>query len=472
MDSSFDRTVLTRLPLAEAVLTLMRWMLDHTLLNSTYDDHRGRCHTRVLTFPAFVQLLFDCLTHPWVSARAALVKARDEKRLPVSLKAFYNKLKNTPVAVSLGLFRQAAARLHAVTPDYRPGCPASLQPLTTLLMDGKVVKHVCRRLKALRRDRGTACKLLGPRSLVLANRWTGQVHDLEADLDGEANEVKYATALLQRLKQTVRGAWLVVADRAFGIFQVCQAIRQAPDGHFLLRKHGQTTFVADPERPALSSTDRFGRPVVQRWGWIVRGKETAGQDRPQIAVRQITVQRQRESLVLLCSLLDADAYPVEDLLDTYLARWDIEGIFQKVTEVFHLRSLFSSSPQGMLLQLVLTLLMYNVVQSVQQTIAQEHDVTPQQLSTAVLFRDIQEELVTLTRLLNEEAVVAQVVVFASAAEVRAYVHGLLKPCWCERWKKANYRPRDPSKPVVPKPTRIRQRKGHDSVQRILQRCRE
>jgi hypothetical protein len=290
MDGSFERTVLARLPLAEAVLTLMRWILYSSLLSSTYENYRGRCHDRLLTFPTFVHLLLDCLSHPCASARALLVKAKDNAQLPVSLKAFYDKLKNTPVAVSLGLFRAAAQRLRAVLPDYRPGCPVSLQRMTTLLMDGKVVKHVCRRLKQLRLARTTACKLLGPRTLVLAEHWSGLLYDLVADLDGEVNEVKYVAQLLQRVAVTVTGPWLIVGDRAFGIFQVCKDILDK-HGHFLLRQHGVTRFFADPDRPVVRSIDRFGRPVVQQWGWIVRGKETKTKPQEEIYVRQITVQR-------------------------------------------------------------------------------------------------------------------------------------------------------------------------------------
>jgi Transposase DDE domain len=299
---------------------------------------------------------------------------------------------------------------------------------------------------------------------VLADRWSGLLHDRVADLDGEVNEVKYAAALVRRVPGTVPGPWLIVGDRAFGIFGVCQDIRDQ-GGHFLLRRHGMTRFVPDPGRPAVHSTDRFGRPVLQQWGWLVRGK--GGRER--IAVRQITVQRSGGALVLLSDLLEPDRYPVDDLLETYLARWDIEGAFQAVTEVFHLRTLFSSSPRGMLAQLALCFLMYNVVHLVKGLIARARGRAERSISTTMLFRDIQEELISLKRMLPAERVVARTREFRAAEELRAHVEALLRPCWCDRWKKANDRPRDPAKPPTAKPVTIRQRKGHDSVQRILER---
>ena len=39
----------------------------------------------------------------------------------------------------------------------------------------------------------------------------------------------------------------------------------------------------------------------------------------------------------MTDLLDEQAYPAEDLLAVYLKRWEIERVFQKITEVFELR---------------------------------------------------------------------------------------------------------------------------------------
>ena len=38
-------------------------------------------------------------------------------------------------------------------------------------------------------------------------------------------------------------------------------------------------------------------------------------------------------VAIVTDLLDANAYPAEDLLTHYLSRWGIEQIFQKVTKI-------------------------------------------------------------------------------------------------------------------------------------------
>ena len=126
-------------------------------------------------------------------------------------------------------------------------------------------------------------------------------------------------------------------------------------------------------------------------------------------------------------------------------------MFQQVTEVFHLRHLISTQPRGMLFQLVLAMLMHNVVQVVKKVIVQEHGREEKRVSTEMLFRDVQEEIQGLARLVPVAAVVGLIADYATPAAVWQRLRELLGGCWCQRWQKANYRPRDPSKPAKAKP---------------------
>ncbi len=50
-----------------------------------------------------------------------------------------------------------------------------------------------------------------------------------------------------------------------------------------------------------------------------------------------------EPVILITDLLDPDKYPAEDLLTTYRARWGIESVFHKITDVFHLNCTFQEN---------------------------------------------------------------------------------------------------------------------------------
>jgi hypothetical protein len=47
----FDRAVLSRLPLAEAILSLWSWVSDDDHLADLYERHRGGCYEKKITFP-------------------------------------------------------------------------------------------------------------------------------------------------------------------------------------------------------------------------------------------------------------------------------------------------------------------------------------------------------------------------------------------------------------------------------------
>ena len=61
MQAEFAREVLGRLPLAEAVLTLWRWVADPLFLLSLFVRHRGAGYEKVISFGVLVQLIADAL---------------------------------------------------------------------------------------------------------------------------------------------------------------------------------------------------------------------------------------------------------------------------------------------------------------------------------------------------------------------------------------------------------------------------
>lgn len=466
MEGTFDIDVLAKLPLAESALTLLRWMLPSDGIEKVFEDNRGRAYTKEITFGNFVTILGDCLTGPWKSARAGLLAAVDEEQLGVSTRAFYSKLAGMPVEVGTALLRYGFERTEQVLPKKWEERPKSLNAYQVLLLDGKTIKHVPRRGRALQWSNDIGCKLLGGKSLVLCNRWTKLVVDLEPNLDGEVNELTLVSGLFDRVGHTFTEPFLIVGDRGFGIFEVCRQI-QAANGDFMLRKHGQTKFVADPNQQVKNSKDRFGREVTETIGWIVRGKKVKSRPQESIPVRMITVKRDNQDLVFITSLVDSKRFPVDDVLDAYLDRWDIENVFQQVTQVFNLKELFSTSPKGMMFQQVYCFLIYNAIHVVKSIIAHHKERPVQSLSSEMLFRSIREQLIAANQLIANQKLEGLIPEFKDVHTIREFLVGRLADCWSVGWPKANWKPRDPSKPTKPKPIKVKQTKSHDSVHRIL-----
>jgi hypothetical protein len=95
----FAREALARMPLAEAVLQVWRWIASDERVELLFERHRGRCRTGKIGFPLMVHLIADALTAHGGSARRSFEKAIEGKELEASIVAAYGKLRRLPIEV-------------------------------------------------------------------------------------------------------------------------------------------------------------------------------------------------------------------------------------------------------------------------------------------------------------------------------------------------------------------------------------
>ena len=292
---------------------------------------------------------------------------------------------------------EGTARLHellpsdpAVDPFPLPRCWEGFEVFGA---DGKAIKHVKRLLKPLR---GLQAGILGARASVALNLRTGTAIGMVGHLDGEAGEAALTADLLRTMVTAAAGKpWLAVLDRLYCNLSFPRRVLQA-GGHFLIRYCSNTTFVVDPGRAAQESQDAQGRRIVQEWGRL--GK--TARDRA-LYVRRITLHLgDGKVLSVITDLLDEAAFPAEDLLATYHKRWGIETVFHQITEVFSLQHLIGSSPEAVLFQLALCLLMYNTLQVVRTHLAAHQRCEAQKISNEKLFYDVKRQLVSVGELVE------------------------------------------------------------------------
>ena len=194
----FSREAIRRLPLAESVMLLFRSITDGDLLASIWDEHRGRCYDRVISFPVMVHLISGALLIS-KSGRQSFQHNIGAGVLEASVQAACQKLGNLPIAVSEAFLERSTGVLRNVFPEWSAWKrPKSLQGFRIVICDGKAVKKVARRLKALR---GTKGGLIGGRTLVALDWDTGMAATMHGESDGEANEVKHTGSLVQRVSQ-------------------------------------------------------------------------------------------------------------------------------------------------------------------------------------------------------------------------------------------------------------------------------
>src|SRR3954463_9716095 len=130
MEAEFAREVLTRLPLAEAVLRLWQWVADPLFLLSVFTRPWGVGDEKELSFGVLVQLIADALLEHQGSGRKSFERGREQGRLTASVQAVYQKLGRVPLGLSEAWLAESTARVRPVYPSAaRLPLPPALQGL-------------------------------------------------------------------------------------------------------------------------------------------------------------------------------------------------------------------------------------------------------------------------------------------------------------------------------------------------------
>jgi hypothetical protein len=232
MEAEFAREVLSRLPLAEAVLSLWRWVAAPLFLLSVFARHRGAGYEKEVSFGVLVQLIADALLEHQGSGKKSFERGQEQGLLTASVQAVYQKLGRLPLGLSEAWLAESTARLCPLYPEAAslPLVPA-LRDLEVIIVEGKAIKRVAKRLKPLRGRKGG---VLGGKALVALRLRSGLVVAMATHADGETNEAKLVPALLPQGRAQVVGQRLWVADRQFCDLTQPAAFAQAGD-HCLVR---------------------------------------------------------------------------------------------------------------------------------------------------------------------------------------------------------------------------------------------
>jgi hypothetical protein len=454
MTTGFEHEVLARLPLSEAVLLLTQHTTTPPLLNDLFDRHRGDAYARELSFATLTTLVGDALLQHQGSGRQSFQRARDRGELTVSNPAAYKKLGRLPLPVSEAFLAESTQRLLTVLPA--PPSDSSLPAGDIVVVDGKVIKRVPKRLRPLW---GCPGGVLGGKALVALNLRTRLAVAMATDPDGHTNEAKLVPALLPQVRAHLPAVlWLV--DAQFGNPQQIAAFTERSGDHVVARYDGKSQFTADPELPAQVGLDPRGRRYEESWGWL-----GGPRNRHRRRVRRVLLHRPgAEAVVLVTDLMDAAAHPATEILAVYLQRWGIERVFQEITEVFALKRLIGTSPQGTVFQLALCLWWYNVIQVIRAYVAVGAGQAVERVSSELLFADVQRQLIALYELLPSARVGAVWAAPWVGEELQQWLAELLSPLWTDRWRKA------PPKKKQTRPPTVKKR-ASASAHRLLEKHR-
>ena len=455
--NTFEQGALARVPLAQAVWTMLRHAVTPEVAADLFERYRGTGCEVELRFATLFELVADALLEHGGSGRRSFQRAAADGRLTVGIRAVYGKLGRLPLPLSQAFLSETTARLNQILPCHLSApLPESLRRFQVVAIDGKKIKNLAKRLKPLR---GVQGKALGGKGLVALLLNTQLAIATEDALDGEANDAPLTPALLSQVKALLPGPLLYLADAQFCDLTIPRLMVDQ-GASFVVRFSNKMGFY--PEN-TQHWRDSQGREVCEEWGWLGSPK-----DPRRMFVRRLTLQRPGEAdVAIVTDLTDADKVPGQDLLDVYLQRWTIERVFQQVTEVFQLQSLIGSTPQGALFQFSLCLLLYNIIQIVRGYIAELEQRAAATISSELLFRDVRDQLTAANVMLDRPELIRQIDCSFSADEVRQRLNELLRGQWRPMWTKS------PPKRRSPPPTpRTKVPGGHSSAWKLIQAAKQ
>ena len=119
-------------------------------MQSLWNQHRGRCYEKIISFSLIVHLIADALLKYNGSGRRAFEKAIENEELDASIQAAFKKLGRLPVPLSQAFLSDCTAALREAFPEWAEWqTPKSLRGFRVITLDGKAIKRVAKRLKPL-----------------------------------------------------------------------------------------------------------------------------------------------------------------------------------------------------------------------------------------------------------------------------------------------------------------------------------
>jgi Transposase DDE domain len=351
--------------LAESPICVMERVLLENIfapdkLDKVFRSAAVRQYERELLFSTVVDLtsLVVCRKHP--SVHAAFKKNRE--RIPVTLKALYDKLSQVEGATARALVQHTAAAAGLVIDRMKGGLPALLPGYWVRILDGNHLSGTEHRLKVLR---GTSAGALPGQALVLLDPQRMVIADVFPCEDGHAQE----RSLLDRVLPTIRARDLILDDRNFCTlaFLAGLARRRA---YFITRQHARMPW--EPRgKKRYSGRCATGRVFEQ--AAVLLDPET----RRELVVRRITVQldkptRDGATALHLLTNLPASKVNAKRVAKLYQKRWRLETAFQELT--VHLRCELNTLgyPPAALFAFCVALSCYNLLAAIKGALRRAH----------------------------------------------------------------------------------------------------
>jgi IS4 transposase len=410
-------------------------------------------YERELLFSTLVNLtsLVVCRITP--SVHAAYVRMRD--RIPVSVKALYDKLSHVEPRTARALVQHSASEVSTLI-DRMGGCRTALLPgYRVRILDGNHLAGTEHRLQVLR---GTAAGALPGQTLALLDPQRMVIDDVIPCEDGHAQE----RSLLDQVLSLIRARDLVIDDRNFctAAFLCGLARRKA---RFITRQHARMPCQTQGKCRYVGKC-KTGRVYEQA---AVLTDPKTGRE---LQVRRITLKlakptRDGDSEIHLLTNLPASKANAVKVATLYLSRWKLETAFQELT--VHLRCELNTLgyPKAALFSFCVAVCCYNMLAAVQGALRGTHGERTVEQAVSNFY--LTEEISSVYRGMMIALPPEQWLAFQT---MRPLELATTLRRWARRVDLGNY-PRHARGPKKPQPRRPSAKSQHVSTAKLLEQKR-
>lgn len=336
-------------PLTVMVRAIMERSFGKEQLEQLFEETAEEQYTKTLLFSNVVGLmsLVVCGMYPSVGAAYQGYK----KVVGVSKVALYDKINRLEPRVAQALVRYSSEQVSEIKTEFKQGDKNILAGYEVRIVDGNHIGGTEHRLKVLREESagalpGQVIAVLDPqRELVV------DVFPLE---DAHAQE----RSMFPLILETVKAGQAWIADRNFCTKDFLTGISER-GGCFVVREHLNLKWTEITARQEVGKND--SGTIFEQQVKLDSG----------LCVRRITIQLEKQTrhgdwqVTVLTNLPVVSALVVSEL---YLERWQIEKMFQVITDTFNCELKTLGYPKAALFTFCMALVAFNILSTVKSVL--------------------------------------------------------------------------------------------------------
>lgn len=354
------------------------WMIEDPAIDAILDEVSQGQYSREFLLSHFVEVMADVACGFRKSPRAAFLKRQFDR--VASISAFYRKLNRMELSVTATIVRQTADRARALIVAAGGLQDEPIAGYAARILDGNILTGTDHRLAVLRATRSAA---LPGMSLAIYEPASGLVRGVVLEENAHTQE----RALFDQIAVGAGELWIM--DRNFCVRTFLFRILRAA-AFFLVRRHESTLPFEAVE--ALRPAGRCDSGAVFEQAIWVEDPEHDGQRHRLRRIVLVLDQptRDGETEIVLITNLPQTVSAVECCV-VYRGRWEIEGHFQRLTELLHCEVPSLGYPRAALFAFGMAVLAGNALAILKGNLRAVHDeLMVAEVSDYALVHDVAE----------------------------------------------------------------------------------